>query len=284
MITQILADVHLEVAERWARRRARSAGIEHYNNTRQMAANGAHAVFVLSTGRCGTLSLTHLFKEVRDTVVHHAPHPEMASLQAPLYKLAREKEAATSAAVALSVRLEMLEAAAFMRKTYIETNAKLAFLAGGLAQAYPHARFVHLTRSPHGYVRSVLARHYYDQDGLDKGLPQPTDETVPKWSRLSREMKCAWLWNETNAHIADSLDKYAEGRSRHLRMEDLTPDGESILPVLEWLDLPAPSPRRIARAFGRKLNASSTQKRTLNEAIPWEEVLAYTPRRGEWGY
>ena len=215
------------------------------------------AVFVLSTGRCGTELLTQLFELAPGTLPLHRPDPELAYASTLAYGLARTDGGAEKIGkMFLAGRFDLLLESYIRGRRYIETNNRITFFAPAIASLMPNARFIHLIRDPEAFVRSSVRREYYS------GVPTDLGRIVPEagadaadWPDLSPIGRCAWLWTETNRFIDDfrrSLDR--PGRCMTVRSADLYSDPAVAAEILQFAGLQIPPPEAIARLQGRKVN------------------------------
>ena len=118
------------------------------------------SLFVLSTGRCGTQTLSALFALLPCVNAFHEPPPNLDHLARRVYAL----PAADSELVCEALRLArgpLFQATALAGKRYVETGYYATFLAPQLRQILPDIRFLHLTRAAAPFVRSATGRDWY---------------------------------------------------------------------------------------------------------------------------
>lgn len=215
------------------------------------------AVFVLSTGRCGTELLTQLFELAPGTLPLHRPDPELAYASTLAYGLAQKAGGVEAIRqMFLAGRFDLLLESYIRGRRYIETNNRITFFAPAIASLMPNARFIHLIRDPEAFVRSGVRREYYSGVPTDLGRIVPaTGAEAADWPDLSAIGRCAWLWTETNRFIDDirrGLDQ--PGRCMTVRSAALYSDPAVATEILRFAGLQPPPPDAIARLQARKVN------------------------------
>ena len=170
----------------------------------------ASPVFVLSTGRTGTLFLTNILNQLPKTHVEHEPKNELLYYSKYAFENRRTKSDEIKLMIDAS-RYETIRNCFLNEQTYIETNNRITFFAYELAQLYPNAKFIHLVRPPVEFIKSGLNREWYSGNHLhDEG--RITHQSKEVWDGFSDEEKIAWLWNETNQFIEDFKTSIAPDR------------------------------------------------------------------------
>lgn len=223
---------------------------------RERVSEGYPCYFVLSTGRCGTQLLTRILRRSDRLVVHHSPEPELAVESVRAYESARERPD-FFAGVVTGARAEMVEATAITGRTFVETNPKITFLAPQVRDVFLGARFVHLIRDPVDFVRSAVARGYYQSHRTERRHIRPAQGEVRMgWARMTSIQKTAWCWAETNAFIDRFAEQLSEDRLLRLTSEDLFSDPRAAL--------------RIADFCGAELDVASVEgmlRRKVNKSL-----------------
>lgn len=159
-------------------------------------------VFVLSTGRCGTMLLTRILSQLSEVGVYHEPYPEFVWHN----KYAYENYSLNADSIAMmfdAARYETIRSDFLNNKTYIETNNRITFFAHQIIGLYPNAKFIHLIREPVSFVKSGFSRSWYSGDTIyDEGRIKDTFR-LEKWNNYETIEKVAWLWGATNDFILD---------------------------------------------------------------------------------
>lgn len=216
-------------------------------------------VFVLSTGRVGTKTLTALFALSPHVVATHEPEPRLVKASFEAYMEGGALEDSDKwRAVVLAARDDAICEANRRGKIYIETNNRLTYLARVLAVTFPASRFIHLHRHPYEVVRSAMRRGYYQGHNWDfaRIRPRPHEALAAQWDRLSPLEKSAWYWERVNAEARDFLNTLPTSRKLTLRADALFAGEEAVLKHLfAFVGLDLPPQERIEEVLGQKINA-----------------------------
>lgn len=258
----------------WATQRLQARGLRTLDRARALldrqalqlsgAIPDTSPVFVLSTGRAGTMTLAHLLALSPRLRCAHEPSPRLLEASALAAQPpsncfdARFFEDAVRTARGRDVRR--------CRETgraYVETNNRLTFLARALDQAFPDARFIHVLRRPASFVRSGIERGYYVDHPWDYVRARPylvpvrdaqPDEAA--WQAFSQAERCAWLWRVTNAYAEEFMAERPPARCLRLEAEALfAQDAQTIETLFQFTAGHAAPPQRlINHVLSRKLN------------------------------
>ena len=221
----------------------------------------AAPVFVLSTGRVGTMLLTRLFELEKGLNIEHEALPEMLYTGKLAYADPSNIEFTKGAFMA--GRYEAIRDCQLQNLRYVETNNRLTFFAPAMAALFPNAKFILLLRHPDSFVSSGIQRNWYTGKTItDEGRIAPA-----KNSGIERQQdKIAWLWNATNAFIEDFKEGAGKDRTLTVRSEDLFSNTEEAERILNWLDFKADK-TSIQKVLNRPVN-SSRKKKTQQEYNP----------------
>jgi len=221
----------------------------------------AAPVFVLSTGRVGTMLLTRLFELEKGLYIEHEALPEMLYTGKLAYADPSNIEFTKGAFMA--GRYEAIRDCQLQNLRYVETNNRLTFFAPAMAALFPNAKFIHLLRHPDSFVSSGIQRNWYTGKTItDEGRIAPA-----KNSGIERQQdKIAWLWNATNAFIEDFKEGAGKDRTLTVRSEDLFSNTEEAERILNWLDFKADK-TSIQKVLNRPVN-TSRKKKTQQEYNP----------------
>ena len=221
----------------------------------------AAPVFVLSTGRVGTMLLTRLFELEKGLNIEHEALPEMLYTGKLAYADPSNIEFTKGAFMA--GRYEAIRDCQLQNLRYVETNNRLTFFAPAMAALFPNAKFIHLLRHPDSFVSSGIQRNRYTGKTItDEGRIAPA-----KNSGIERQQdKIAWLWNATNSFIEDFKEGAGKDRTLTVRSEDLFSNTEEAERILNWLDFKADK-TSIQKVLNRPVN-TSRKKKTQQEYNP----------------
>ena len=221
----------------------------------------AAPVFVLSTGRVGTMLLTRLFELEKGLNIEHEALPEMLYTGKLAYADPSNIEFTKGAFMA--GRYEAIRDCQLQNLRYVETNNRLTFFAPAMAALFTNAKFIHLLRHPDSFVSSGIQRNWYTGKTItDEGRIAPA-----KNSGIERQQdKIAWLWNATNSFIEDFKEGAGKDRTLTVRSEDLFSNTEEAERILNWLDFKADK-TSIQKVLNRPVN-TSRKKKTQQEYNP----------------
>ena len=218
----------------------------------------AAPVFVLSTGRVGTMLLTRLFELEKGLHIEHEALPEMLYTGKLAYVDPNNIEFTKGAFMA--GRYEAIRDCQLQNLRYVETNNRLTFFAPAMAALFPNAKFIHLLRHPDSFVSSGIQRNWYTGKTItDEGRIAPGKDLG-----IERQQdKIAWLWNATNAFIDDFKAGAGKDRTLTVRSEDLFSNAEEAERILNWLNFKADK-TSIQKVLNTPVN-SSRKKKTPQE-------------------
>ena len=216
----------------------------------------APPVFVLSTGRCGTLTLAHLFKLAPDVRAFHEPLPDLCFLNNWLYQQPVDDSEIVFLALHFA-RGFLWDPLSLADKRYVETSNQTTFLAPWLHQLMPQARFLHLVRSPRPFARSATRRGWYTVPTATKRKisPRPGAPAAAGWDARDAFSKNVWYWNEVNRFACDFLNALPPGQGIRLHAEDIfSGQPKALRQLYALVDSEPPPLRRIQRVLASKHN------------------------------
>ena len=218
----------------------------------------AAPVFVLSTGRVGTMLLTRLFELEKGLHIEHEALPEM--LYTGKLANADPNNIEFTKGAFMAGRYEAIRDCQLQNLRYVETNNRLTFFAPAMAALFPNAKFIHLLRHPDSFVSSGIQRNWYTGKTItDEGRIAPGKDLG-----IERQQdKIAWLWNATNAFIDDFKAGAGKDRTLTVRSEDLFSNAEEAERILNWLNFKADK-TSIQKVLNTPVN-SSRKKKTPQE-------------------
>lgn len=231
----------------------------------------ARPLFVLSTGRVGTVTLTYLLNLSDEIHAEHEPGPQFLEETRWAYErrpLSKEARSALLADYAGS-RVRFLLRAWRTGSIYAECSNRLTFLADVLADGFPRSRFIYLYRDPASVVRSGMRRGWYRDNPWDpfRIRPRQDDRWAREWEGWTAFEKCCWFWHATNEFCLQIADRLPESRILRLSTRELfASDGSGAERTFEWLNVGPVSRSEILRVVGTRYNAGSE-----GEFPPWPE-------------
>lgn len=161
-------------------------------------------IFVLSTGRAGTLWMAHLIDKMYHNVlaVHEAPPPiKLISLKYYSGEIDLNR-----AAWALRVaRLNSIEKAReyYKKSAFVEVNNNLFNLADPLRKAFEGCKIIGLVRDGRTFIKSMAKRQIYTRK---PSLPEFISLDFAQWEKWDLIQKYSWCWNEKIKGFIDKVD------------------------------------------------------------------------------
>lgn len=231
-------------------------------------------VFVLSTGRVGSKTLSALFRKAPGVDCAHEPRPKLFGLSKAAYAASEEGGAGLVVEEALAaVRSERWERAKEHGRVYFETSPQATFLAPAILRLHPDAGFVHLARDPFDVIRSGMRRKWYSGNAFDNWRITPREDSAGhgRWQEMSLLEKNAWLWHSTNEWIENFLEELPQEQKVFGRSEDLFAGDEALIGrVAKLLGVDPPQQTSQDAVLGKQLNRQNTG------AFEWDEQARAT--------
>ncbi len=196
------------------------------------------SVFVLSTGRTGTVFLAGLLDQVSSVISAHEPKPSRV-LNAWTTAYLEDKVSDKFMAAVLANKRRRL--AATNKDIYIEMNNFIAGFAEAASEVFENASVIHIVRDPRDFITSLTNR------GDDEGIRKFFNKYVPHWAYVPRGVKkrnldafsrAAYRWVAINQCLSD-WGKRNPDRYHFFKFEDILDhkDPHKIDPVLEAIGL-----------------------------------------------
>lgn len=181
---------------------------------------GAQTVFVLSTGRTGTVYLADLMAQLDGVVSVHEPKPSRvlnAWTTAFLEGHVADDYMATALYTKRQKAMGRLQA-----QLYVESNNFIAGFAEALEQVFENPTIIHIVRDPRDFATSLTNR------GDNVGIRRFFNEHVPYWAYVPKGLRKRDLtpltrplyrWQAINSY----LSAYGEGRPNYhyFKFEDI---------------------------------------------------------------
>lgn len=226
--------------------------------------NGPHkAFFVLSSGRCGTMTLSRLLDTATNAKVLHHPEPFLVEETLRAYHNEIDKRKTFWQA-----RAPFINKAWAKGFIHGETDHNMTPFCDSIAEDIPEAKFLVLVRNPWDFVRSGMRRKYYVNHPWDIGRLRPRDrsDANEKWLQLSQFEKIAWLWSRTYEIINEKISLLKKDRVKIIRFEDLFEKNEQVKEIFDFLELDGFETNRVNPIVNKKFN-----KQTSGNFPPREE-------------
>lgn len=248
-----------------------------FNHLYKEVRKNAAPIFVLSTGRCGTMLLTEILRSSKYLVPVHEPFPELSYHSALAFE-EPQKNNGHKAAID-TARYESIRNAYLLDKRYVETNNRITFFAYYLAELYPEAKFIHLVRNPKHFIESGVLREWYSGKNLfDEGRIR--DEQLFK--TFNHHQRIAWLWAQTN-QFSEEFSQAHPKKCFLLRSEDLFRGSKEVVEVLRSLGINDISEDVIQNNVKTKVNQSKIRLSSIsNHSV--KDVSHFFELKDLYGY
>jgi hypothetical protein len=216
--------------------------------------NESEPIFVLSTGRVGTMLLTRLFELEKGLHIEHEALPEMLLTSKTAYVT---HDISFAKGAFLAGRYEAIRDYQLSGLRYVETNNRLTFFAPAIAELFPKAKFIHLVRHPSSFISSGMQRKWYTGQSItDEGRISPPESL----NLMSRSDKIAWLWNTTNEYIENFKRSISVERVYTLQSEKLFTNVDEAISLMKWLKFQT-QPDLAKKIIDTPVNKSKTKKK-----------------------
>lgn len=225
------------------------------------AAQRLKSVFVLSTGRVGTDSLTFLLDLSPQIYAEHEPRHPMHRQTFDAYQ--QQMTGTEIAREYLDIRMFQFPAYTTLKQAlqsncvYAETSNRLTYMADSLAAYFPHSKFIFLHRDPAAVVRSGMRRGWYDGSPGDVSriVPREGDPAVDQWANWSPFQKCCWNWRAVNQHAIEFMKSIVASRHFELRSEAMFgADVDRLSSMFTWIGVEPPTNDEIIGVLDVKHN------------------------------
>lgn len=217
---------------------------------------GARAVFILSSGRCGTSSLIRVFELSQNVLALHEPSPNGAR-EAKRYYLDPTGAESVSREFVAQARNWRLATARIAERVYIEST-NMIYLAPLLASLYPRSRFIFIHRNPADVVRSGMRRGWYVDHPWDvvRITPRKDDAAFTQWSAWGQFEKLCWFWKEVNEFILRFIETLPEERAQSMSFEQFVQGGrDAIDPLYSFTGADVPAWNSVVATIAARHNA-----------------------------
>ena len=229
-------------------------------------------VWVLSTGRTGTNTMTELLKLAPGIDAFHEPAPELFQFSYDYFMNQIDRREARKSLIYL--RDELVFRSVRDGFIYVETNNRVAYIADLLLQLYPNSKFIHVYRNPYDFIRSGMRRHYYSGHMRDYARvhPSESDLSYDDWPNFSDLQKVAWNWKTVNRHCLRFMEKIPDEQKMSFSSESFFEAQPSLTKRLFDFIGPSnyhPPSNDIRGVMGQKHNAQT--KGRFSKPTDWND-------------
>lgn len=233
---------------------------------------------ITGTGRCGTMLLADLLSQATDAICEHEQcfrHQSMVE-----YGLH-----STSLGYQVDIRDQLLpriEAARGNGKLYGVSSGHAYFALDQLYEQFgDRARFILMVREPSEFVRSALARGFFDPghaNYCNQATPSPNDPIAARWDSATPLEKNLWYWQRVNSYAINRFAQLPADVCKVVRMEDL--NAAVVASLCDFLGIHGLSESQIALGLNNPVNVSPTSGRE-GRANPYS-VSKFLPPLQQW--
>lgn len=179
------------------------------------------AFFITGTGRCGTMLLSRLFNLSSKMV---CKHEEYFKHQSMLDYYTRGE---------INGFIKDIQESFEPSRIHHQTNKiTLGVSSGHLYFSIPllwkmygeKSRYIFLVRRPDNFVRSAMARGFFDPEHpnyCNQIQPKASDPIAMDWSRISVLERNLWYWSMVNSYLLELCDLLPRHTWRLVKIEDL---------------------------------------------------------------
>lgn len=232
-------------------------------------------VFVLNTGRSGSAFIQTIFNHFHKVDAYHEASPNLFLLSNYAFSNQENDEVLTK--IFEAARFELILNSSVNHKIYLESNQCLVFYINQIAEIFPNAKFVHLTRHPGDFVRSAIMKGWHKNDSVWE-LGRIKSKQTNLWSNYSHIEKLGWVWYQTHHFIemfkANNPDSFIT-----LRLEDLTSNSDTFNAFLKFVGVENHlNKQQINDILNHKINKVTVSQ---NEPNNMHKLSSY-PKYLEW--
>ncbi|HET6924804.1 MAG TPA: hypothetical protein VFH39_03175 [Candidatus Saccharimonadales bacterium] len=164
-----------------------------------------NSVFILSTGRTGTVYLADLLNQLDGVVALHEPKPSRV-LNAWTTAFLEGRISVDFMTAALAGKRRKTFKNVHAKRLYVESNNFIAGFADALGAVFDDPVVVHLVRDPRDFITSLTNR------GDDRGIRKLFNKYVPYWAyvpegvkkrQLNALTRAAYRWVAINEYLDD---------------------------------------------------------------------------------
>lgn len=195
-------------------------------------------VFVITTGRSGSMTLINLLQRSRQIQAYHEPEPNRLDLlpHAFTHGFTDPKQFEKPF---INARASPLASASVSGCLYVESTL-LKFCTPTIAAMMPQARFLILHRHPGEVIRSAMRRGWYAGHPYDSFRPTPRldDPARDQWEQWSAFEKNCWLWQADNRFHLTLEQSLAPHRTMRLAAADMfSAKPDRLAPLFRFLNI-----------------------------------------------
>lgn len=240
-------------------------------------------VFVVSTGRSGSQMIARVLAEHPSVCSFHELQPHL-NLEAYVKRTTSRHRKWIENRI-IHKRSDVIKQVTSNGLVYLESSFYHSLLIPELYKLY-NARFIHLYRDGRYFVRSAIAKGWYEKEPLkyrlktwirrhfriDTGHQMVDNRLNPPSDLKTRFEKLSWLWSELNKVILYNLSSISEDLVFSFPLENL--NKKTVTDLLEFMGVPA-DPELIDKMMARADQKPNKSKKFTSPSVAdwndWEK-------------
>ncbi len=232
------------------------------------------SLFVLSTGRTGTKTLTHILALSDQIDAFHEPYPRLMEerkyARTEIYDNPNKYKKIFSDSRSLYLWNSYRNG-----KFYAETSARLTFFAPVIYDILPNSKFLYIHRHPAEVVRSGMRRGWYVDHPADYAriVPVKGEYAFEHWATWTPFEKICWYWDAYNRFALGFVDSVLSDRVIQVRADEIF-SGRSVDCIFDLIKLRKPDDDLIHAELSKKHNIQKGASFPVFE--DWTEEMKQT--------
>lgn len=222
--------------------------------------------FITGTGRCGTMLFARLLSLSSNSHCDHERSIRYSKMK-PAYLSGNMAPLYEEIGSIIKPQVKTYNKKGL---TYGESSGLLYLAFKELYRRYgTKTRFILLTRHPEGFVRSALARGFFDPchpNSLEHLRAKPNTAIGNRWKKTGPFEKCLWYWDLVNSMICDFFSSLPSELWKIQPIEKL--NIEVCRELYQFLELDGFNKKEVKELLSTRVNATPNggDHRSLN---PW---------------
>jgi formylglycine-generating enzyme required for sulfatase activity len=235
----------------------------------------ARGLFVLSTGRAGSTTLSRLLALSPEVQACDEPRPELLPERKAAYGQVWEDRRPFESIFGVN-RSKPIALARLRRKIYAETSCRLTYFAPAIASAMPYARFVHLHRHPADVIRTGLERGWYSRHRNDRFRLEPVagDPACELWPTWEPFAKICWYWQACHRFALRFKSSSGMGKVLTLPSSQLFDASTgAYLRVFRHLGIESPPQSEVMELLRQRRRATTSEGASIPAFEDWNDEM-----------
>lgn len=219
-----------------------------------LPANSLDCVWALSTGRCGTLTLSQLLDLSPTVIAMHEPMPRLWDLYMESYLRPNDE---LYDKIIYTSRIDIVSSMAYLGYAYAETSHRLTFFAPNLKRVFSKSKFIYIRRPMDDVVRSAYLWGWYDPT-MDRWVNM---RPIPSQRPSDRANLLAWYWCVVNEFVTEFVASLPKEDWFFLDFEDIkTGNIDRFFEMYDWLGVSRPEEGHIEGVLMQRFNRGKNKE------------------------